>query len=189
MRACLVVVLVSVVALSGCASQEQKLAAASQIKLTDDQFLPYRRYTTGSISSPPIAVGTAGLSDKELIAQVDRKTGAVNVGLQFQIQYTSVLRRTYETARNTRAQTLPLKAVTRHSSDCSRKSGTCSFFEVLIVELPEAELRACGPAGYPVKVFAHVGRDVEIDIPKSLIVALFTEIDAGEKRVAAAAAH
>ena len=45
-----------------------------------------------------------------------------------------------------------------------------------------------GPDGFPVKLFSTLGPPIKIDIPKSLIVALFTAVDSGEKNQVALAA-
>ena len=41
--------------------------------------------------------------------------------------------------------------------------------------------------GYPVKLFGITGQGIRIDIPQPLIAALFAQVDAGEKQIAAAA--
>ena len=41
--------------------------------------------------------------------------------------------------------------------------------------------------GYPVKLFGVTDQGIRIDIPQPLIAALFAQVDAGEKQIAAAA--
>jgi hypothetical protein len=43
------------------------------------------------------------------------------------------------------------------------------------------------PEGYPVKLFGITDQSIRIDIPQSLIAALFAKVDAGEKQISAAA--
>lgn len=46
--------------LCACASQEQKIAAASEIKTSNDQFLPYREYKSGLIDADPATAAAPG---------------------------------------------------------------------------------------------------------------------------------
>jgi len=158
--------------LQACASPEQQFAQASAIKANDDQFRPFREYTTGEIRT-----GNAiGLGSKQLVGRVDRQTGALTTLLQFQIAYTGDHRRSYENARNDRAEPLALNPVQRHSK-CHPRNG-CVYSEVFLVVIPEAELRQAPAAGYQVKAFARNGPDVLVTIPKELIASLFAKIDA-----------
>ena len=75
--------IVSLVA-AACASEQQKIdAASSSVSLVDDQFRPFREYSTGFIDG---ATAT-GLDSKRLIARVDRKSGALAASLEFVVTY------------------------------------------------------------------------------------------------------
>ena len=173
--------LVSLIA-SACASEQQKIEAASgSVSLVDDQFRPFREYSTGFIDGAT----TSGLDSKRLIARVDRKTGALSTSLEFIVTYKGRLKYTYDTARNSKAEPLKVGVIAHKASNCKRSESTCIYMEVVGVAIPEAELRNAPAEGYPVKLFAHLGPDALIPIPKQLIVALLAKVD-GEKTVATA---
>lgn len=172
--------LVAVLALSGCATSDQQIAKASEIKTTDDSFRPFKEYSTGLIKS-----GNAlGVGAKQLVGRVDRKTGALTMVLQFQIVYVAGNKRRYEQARNVRAEPLAFHTVPRRA-DCPRNKD-CTYDELFLVTIPEAELRTASAEGYQVKAFAKNGPDVLVSIPKLLIANLFAQIDA-ERGVAGGA--
>ena len=172
--------------LPGCATPEQKLAAASNVSTVDDQFNPHRQYRTGAIKSSFNESVAVGNYETQLMAEVDRKTGASGAGLQFTIRYTANLQRKYQEARNANAENLAVHSVVHHASDCSKKLGSCTYLEAVIIDLPVAGLRSAGNQGYPIKLFPKIGQGIELAIPKSLITSLFDGVDAGEKHVAAA---
>jgi hypothetical protein len=154
--------------LQACAS----LAHASEIKVNDDQFRPFREYTTAEIKT-----GTAsGLGSKQLVGRIDRQTGALTTLLQFQVAYLGNHKRFYESARNDRAEPLRLNSVQR-TAKCHPRNG-CVYSETFLVVIPEAELRQAPRAGYQIKAFARNGPDILVTIPKELIVSLFVRIDA-----------
>jgi hypothetical protein len=166
------VVIAACLLLQACASPAQQLVQASQIRVNDDQFRPFREYTTGEIRT-----GNAlGLGSKQLVGRVDRQTGALTTLLQFEIAYLGDHKRFYENARNERAEPLPLNAVHRNAK-CHPRNG-CVYSEIFLVVIPEAELRQAPPAGYQIKAFARNGPDVLVTIPKEHIVSLFAKIDA-----------
>ncbi len=168
---------------AGCAGQQQQIEAASAIKLTDDGFRPFREYSTG-----PITSGNAvGIGRKQLVGRVDRKTGAATFALQFEIAYNASNKRRYDSARNARAEPLPFHAVPR-KAECDRRSGTCTYDELFVVTIPEADLRAAPAEGYQVKAFAKAGPDALISVPKPLIASLLARIDADRGGAAPAAA-
>lgn len=171
-------------ALTACASQEQQIAAASQISKTDDQFQPFRRYTTGIIRNPPLDAASNGNYEMELISQVDRASGAHGVALQFTIHYFASLKRNYNEARNAKAELLPVRGVYHKKYDCTKSTGICIFQEAMLIELHENELRAAGNGGYALKMFPVIGQGIPLTIPKSLIASLYSAVDAGEKQVA-----
>ena len=166
---------------ASCASEQQKIEAASTVWLTDDQFRPYREYSTGFIDGAT----TSGLDSKRLVARVDRKTGALTAALEFIVTYKGRLKYTYDTARNSKAEPLKVGVIAHKASSCKRSESTCINMEVVGVAIPEAELRNAPAEGYPVKLFAHLGPDALIPIPKQLIVSLLAKVD-GEKTTAVA---
>ena len=180
----LFLVLIAVLTASACASQQDKIDVASQIVKTDDQFLPYREYTSGALRS-----STAnGLDGSILVARIDRKTGALSTAVQYVSVYTHDGKYNYQSARNSRAEQLKLSVISRRSGHCSRKDGTCTHDEVLHIDIPEDALRQAPAEGYQVKLFARLGPDALITIPKQMIVSLFAKIDA-DRGVAAPAAQ
>jgi outer membrane murein-binding lipoprotein Lpp len=171
--------------LHGCMSPEQQLERATQIRTANDQFKPYREYMSGEmVSSNAVATG-----NKALVARVDRKTGAVTTLLEFHVVYNDTHRRLYETARNSRAELLQLTTVQRQGQCRYGTGNVCPYSDLFTVFLPEQQLRAAGPEGYPIKIFARNGPDLLIAIPKPLITSLFAKVDAdkagGEPAVAA----
>lgn len=169
--------IISVLAAS-CASDQQKIEAASSVSVADDQFRPYREYSTGFIQSS----NTTGLDSKRLVARVDRTTGAVTTALEFIVTYKGQLKYTYDTARNSKAEPLKVGVIAHKASNCKRSESTCIYLEVVGVTIPEAELRNAPADGYPVKLFAHLGPDALIPIPKQLIVSLLAKVDAGRSQ-------
>ena len=75
--------------------------------------------------------------------------------------------------------------IAHKASSCKRSESTCIYMEVVGVAIPEADLRSAPAEGYPVKLFAHLGPDALIPIPKELIVSLLAKVD-GEKTAAIA---
>jgi hypothetical protein len=173
-------------ALTACASKEQQIAAAAKIQTNDDQFKPYRQYTTGQVKEILIDVGSYRQIQTELVANVQRTTGARVFGLQVEINYTGPVPRKYVEARNVKAEQLRVDQVFHRSHDCSRKLDSCNHKEIIMIQISEPELRAVGNEGYRLKLYPKVGQGVELNIPKSLTVALFATVDAGEKQVAVA---
>ena len=173
--------LVSVMA-AACASEQQKIeAASSSVSLVDDQFRPFREYSTGFIDGAT----ASGLDSKRLIARVDRTTGALATSLEFIVTYKGRLKYTYDTARNSKAEPLKVGVIAHKASSCKRSESTCIYMEVVGVAIPEADLRNAPAEGYPVKLFAHLGPDALIPIPKQLIVSLLAKVD-GAKTAAVA---
>jgi hypothetical protein len=168
------------IVMAACASPQAQIETASAIKSLDDPFRPYREYSIGKIQGGSLlgpGIG-AGINEKQLAARVDRKTGAVVTFLEFEIAYTGAIRRSYERATNVRAETLPITVLAHHTSDCNRQTGTCSHFELLHITIPEGDLRGAGADGYPLKLFARTGPDVEVAVSKELITALLAKVDA-----------
>ena len=176
--------------MAACVSSQAQIESASTIKFLDDPLRPYREYSTGKIQSGnPLGPGIGiGINEKQLAARVDRKTGAVAIFLEFEIAYTAELRRSYERATNARAETLPVTVLAHCTSDCSRQTGTCTHFELLHVAIPEGDLRAAGTDGYPLKLFARTGPDIEVAVAKELIVALLVKVDTDRMALSAAPA-
>lgn len=173
-------------ALTACASTEQQIAAAAKIETTDDQFQPYRQYKSGAVAHTLIDVGTYRRTKMELIAQVDRASGGRSIGLQVEIDYLGNVHRKYLEARTSSAVLLHVSGVLHRAQGCSRKAGSCEHKEVVTIDIPEKDLRQTGNEGYRLKLFPKIGEGVELNVPKSLIVALFAAVDAGEQSVALA---
>jgi len=165
--------LLAVLALAtGCTTTAEQIEKQSQIRTIDDRFKPYREYASTEVAS----VNVLGVGAKNLVARVDRKTGAATMLLQFQIQYKDTHRRLYETARNDRAELLPLTSVQRQGQ--CRFGNECPYLELFTVQIPEADLRAAAAEGYRVKVFARNGPEILIGIPKMVISNLLAQVDA-----------
>jgi hypothetical protein len=154
---------------------QASLVHASQIKISDDRFRPFREYTTGEIKTG----NASGLASKQLVGRVDRRTGALTTLLQFQIAYLGNHKRSYESARNNRAEPLRLNSVQRNAK-CHPRSG-CVYSEMFLVIIPEAQLRQAPAAGYQIKAFARNGPDLLVTIPKELIAGLFAKMDADRR--------
>ena len=176
--------------MTACASPQAQIETASAIKSLDDPFRPYREYSTGNIQGgSPLGPGIGiGINEKQLAARVDRKTGTVATFLEFEVAYTGALRRSYERATNVQAEMLPVTALAHHTSDCNRQTGTCSHFELLHIAIPESGLRTAGAEGFPIKIFARAGPDIEVAVSKELIVALLAKVDADRMALSAAPA-
>ena len=151
------------------------LVHATPIKVNDDRFRPFREYTTGEIRTG----NGNGLGSQQLVGRIDRRTGALTTLLQVQIAYLGTHKRSYENARNNRAEPLRLNSVQRHAK-CHPKNG-CVYSETFLVIVPETELRQAPGAGYQVKAFARNGPEILISIPKEHIASLFARIDADRR--------
>jgi hypothetical protein len=178
--------LLATLALTACASTEQQIAAAAKIETTDDQFQPFRQYKSGAVAHTLVDVGTYRRVKMEMIAQVDRASGGRGIGLQVEIDYLASIQRKYLEARTSSAVLLHVSGVLHRSQGCSKKVGRCDHTEIVTIDIPEKELRQTGSDGYRLKLFPKIGQGVELNVPKSLIVALFTAVDAGEQKVAMA---
>lgn len=136
----------------------------------NDPFTPYQEYISSHLSQ--------GIDEGRLIYQIigrrDRKTGTVTTLARVSIAYIGDSQRKYEIARNNRAETLPLAVITR-TAGCMKKP--CMYQEDFTVEIPKAALRASAAASYAFKVFARVGQEHVVDIPKSLIQSLIDGLD------------
>lgn len=143
---------------------------APEITVRDDAFRPYREYTTGqrTVGGYPNTVIT------KLVARVDRKTGATTTLLGIGLVYAAQHMRNYESARNARAEVLPLQRISRHRS-CEQRS--CVYDEKFMIEIPADALRRAPSGGYPLKVFARDGGDATISVAKADIERLFAALD------------
>ncbi len=172
-------------AVAACASKEQQIAAAAKIQTDDDQFKPYRYYSTGPVNETLIDVGSYRRVETELVANVQRVSGARSFGLKVEINYSGAVPRRYAEARNAKAEQLPVNHVFLRTYDCDRKLDSCNHKEIVLIEIPEPELRAVGNEGYRLKLFAKIGNGVELNVAKKLTDALFATVDTGEKQIAA----
>ncbi|HKZ96597.1 MAG TPA: hypothetical protein VJ045_06415 [Hyphomicrobiaceae bacterium] len=146
-------------------------AHAGEIALRDDTFLPYREYSAGQVrlSSYPNLIAT------ELLARVDRKTGAISTLVSLEFAYGGDHLRSYESARNARAETLRFNAIS-HRRSCEKKD-LCVYDEIFTVEIPETELRGAPSDGYQLKVFARGGGDAVVTVPRATIERLLAAVD------------
>jgi hypothetical protein len=167
---------IALLGLAACAGG----ASAPDIALRDDTFRPYREYTTGQriVRAYPNTLAT------ELIARIDRKTGATSTLVSADFTYWANRMRKYESARNARAKTLIFAKISRHRA-CEK--GSCVFEERFTVEIPQAELRSAPPDGYQLKVFARDGGDATITIGKRDIDGLLAALTEPSPQNAAAA--
>jgi hypothetical protein len=143
-----------------------------QVQVRDDQFRPYREYTTGRVR----AGAYPNLLAVELNGRIDRQSGALTTLISVEFAYLSDHKRGYESARNSNAQPLRFTRVSSHGR-CP-PGAMCSFSEVFAVEIPDAELRQAPAEGYQLKVFARNGPGVTVTIPKAQIAGLLARIDA-----------
>lgn len=164
--------------LCACASQEQKIAAASEIKSSDDQFLPYREYKSGLMKETGGLFSQDGTRANVLIGRVDKTTGVKKFAVQVLLHYSEDRRRKFESARSSRAEPLQLVKVEQARKNCVKRLDSCAFSEIVDVAIPEAGLRGAGVEGYPIKLFARSGDTAIIDIPRPVITSLLAMIDA-----------
>lgn len=159
--------------LIGCAAQS---VAPPNAGVRDDAFLPYREIVTQSFEAPQPG---GGRIRGHLAARRDKATGALATHAALGIVYVQKTSRRYETARNSRADALPLRRLFHDGAGCRRQSG-CAHAELYQVDIPEADLRAAlaSGAGYPVKLFARDGHATLFPISNELVAALFKEVDA-----------
>ena len=136
--------------------------SAPEIAVRDDNFRPYREYTTGKqlVSTYPNTFAA------ELIGRVDRKTGATTTLISADFAYQDDRMRKYESARDARAEALPLQGISRVRS-CEQH--VCVHEEKFAVEIPEDALRRAPAGGYQPKIFARDGGDTTVTIPKGQI--------------------
>ncbi len=158
--------------LSACVSGEQKVADAGIIKVSDDQFRPYRQYTATNKQS----IHFSGTERVTLAARIDRKTGATVVMAEIAVFYMTHERRHYDRAANAQAEPLIVNKIA-YDGQCDRKKN-CERDEVVQVQIPEAVLRQVPSAGYQFKIFGKAAPDILISLEKPLIDSLFLKIDA-----------
>lgn len=161
-----------------CASQDQKIAAASEIKSSDDQFLPYREYTSGLYTETGALLSKEAVRANVLVGRVDKTTGGKQFAVQVLLHYSEDRRRKFESARNSRAEALQLVQIERVRKNCDKKLDLCSFSEFVNILIPEPGLRGAGANGYPIKLFARSGDSTVVDIPKAVIASLLAKVDA-----------
>jgi hypothetical protein len=162
-----VYVLIGLLAMTaGCVSR-----APDQVLAKDDTFRPYRELESGVLRLQ-VAPGHMLI---RLLAQIDRKTGVSTTLVKVQHSYLGQHRSNFDTARNARAEPLKLTVVARYGNCHTRKD--CPIDELYAIEIPEVELRAAGPKGYPYKVFPRVGHDILVTIPQDMIKSLLVMLD------------
>ncbi len=163
--------------LCGCASQEQKIAAASEIKSSDDQFLPYREYTSGLMTATGGLLSQDGTRANVLIGRIDKETGSKKFAVQVLLHYSEDRRRKFKSARSSSAEPLQFVRIEQVRKNCVKRLNTCTFSEIVDVVLPESGLRGAGANGYPIKLFARSGDTSIIDIPRPVITSLLAKVD------------
>jgi hypothetical protein len=177
----LVALVSSACVLGACASPEQPMAEITQIREREDRFRPYRELVSGVMKVGDAVNG----GRKTLIARIDRTTGSRKTLVASEIYYQDDHHRTYEAARNERAESLRFVAVNHEGARC-RRSPACMHIERIEIEVPEEQLRRAPATGYQIKILARNGPDGLITIPQPVIAALLAKVDA-EPPVAAVA--
>jgi hypothetical protein len=158
---------------TAAAAQEAGTVTLGQIQLRDDKFSPFREYTTGQVATR----SGQNVLGVEFLGRIDRQSGLVPILLKVEFGYLSSRKRSYEVARNSRAEPLPFTKVASNRR-CEFGATDCVHSEAFTVEIPQAELRQAGPEGYQLKVFARSGPGVTVGLPKATIVAMLAKIDA-----------
>lgn len=150
---------------------------AADIREKDDPFSPAKTMATGFVRVPSQAA-VVGL---QLVAEVDRKSGEARAVARVQLLYNDGHGRKYETARNDRAEALPL--VTQATKGRCSLGAQCPHEEIIAVTLPIADLRRVSGEGYRFKLFARIGPDVLVTVPRDLVANLIASVDgAGKKK-------
>jgi hypothetical protein len=163
-----------------CATSEQQIAQASVVQVADDQFKPFREYSSGPLKS---SSGDT-LQIAMLAVRIDRKAGARQILTEVSVHYTSGWDRNYLRARDSAAQELPTKVVARNGQ-C--RKNVCDRWEIVNIGISETALRQAPGSGYQFKLFASkTGDDVLVTLPKPVIVSLFAKAD-GEATPASSA--
>ncbi len=144
--------------------------SAPEIALHDDIFRPYREYSAGR----RVVYGYRNILAAELIARVDRKSGAATTLVRVRFEYWGGRMRRYESARSAQAEALALETLSRNRS-CG--DGDCHYQDLLSVEIPQDELRRAAADGYRLKVFARNGDGATITIAKADIDQLLATLD------------
>jgi hypothetical protein len=105
---------------------------------------------------------------------IDRDTGIGQHQLYVNILYGDG-RRGYDRAANDDAQDMP---VTRISFEKDRGcKGICSYSETIGIDLPESLMEAKAANGFKIKLYAHSGDSLILDIPASEIATQLKAID------------
>lgn len=144
---------------------------AAEIREKDDPFSPQKQMATGFVRVP----STAAVVGLQLVGDVDRGTGAAKATARLQLLYVDGHGRKYEVARNDRAEQLAL--VTQATKGRCSLGNKCPHEEIIAVSIPVAELRRGTAEGYRFKLFARIGPDVLVTVPKELVVNLLASID------------
>lgn len=167
--------------IGGCAP---RVGAPPIATVRDDSFLPYREIATSSFETK---LGGGDRARGHLAARRDKTTGTVTTYAVLGVVYAQRTSRRYDSARNNRAEALPLRQLFHDGAGCRRKTD-CAHAELYQVDIPEADLRrALGEGeGYAIKLFGRIGHATLFPIPKELVAGLISEIDATRSRPGAA---
>lgn len=150
---------------------------AAEIRDKDDPFSPAKQMATGFVRVPSQAA-VVGL---QLVAEVDKKSGEAKAIARVQLLYNDAHGRKYATARNDRAEVLPL--VTQATKGRCALGNQCPHEEIVTVTLPLGDLRRVSGEGYRFKLFARIGPDVLVTVPRDLAANLVASVDgAGGKK-------
>lgn len=144
----------------------------------DDPFQPFREY-----AAPRFKAGDFNtLVGVSLIARVDRASGAVAPLLKVEIAYRGRDRRSYETARNARAEALAVTSLAR-AGTCHGAQG-CNFSEVFTVALSEPDLKAAAAPGYALKIYPKIGPEILVVVPTTAIADVLGRVDRDRRSAA-----
>lgn len=126
---------------------------------------------TGFVRVP----STAAVVGLQLVAEVDKASKDAKAIARVQVLYNDGHSRKYEVARNDRAEQLPL--VTQATKGRCSLGSQCPHEEILAVTLPMADLRKMTGEGYRFKLFARIGPDVLVTVPRDLVTNIVASVD------------
>ena len=158
---------------------------ALETSTRDDPFLPYVA-TAGKTVEMYAGPITRERHTVSLLARRDRKTGVLTTHAHVHLRYHQVAHRRFIIARNDRAEVLEMKLLSTMGAGC-RKAEGCPHLEEFLVDIPEPQMREAQKSGYNIKIFNKPGEWIRLEVPASLVKALFAAVDgAGETKAAAA---
>jgi hypothetical protein len=142
------------------------------VRIESDKFSKLVKFE-GPVFAKHSLLGTSYLH--HVRSWVDRDTGIAQHQLYVNIFYADG-RRGYDRAANDDAQDM---SVTRISFEKDRGcTGMCSYSETIGIDLPESLMEAKAANGFQIKIYAHSGDSLILDIPTAEITAQLQAIDA-----------